>query len=244
MSKREVVYLEQKDILDIVFALIIGNGIIKIPVIMQKLTNSFILTEFISIVLLFTTILFSILYWLEAREFIRTENEISKNTEVKFDLDIFESRKLMLGSFLLVIFSGIMIEYSNFKSFKLYLIFNFMFWISDYFGTILHKRNNNNNIEYFRIECKNLELSSWFLCHFSSMFFNVYGIINSLVYLVLIVISHYFELSKYEILIMSIFLLIFILFRHFYWRISIYSSAEKGIYEKLKIARRSGKLCL
>jgi hypothetical protein len=236
--RAELLHLEQKDILDIVFAIIIGNGVIKIPNIISAAFKVNLYENLITLILLLTTILFSILYWIETREFIREENLIAKNTNVKFHINIYASRVFVLSSFFLVIFSGVMIEFAEFNHFNTFLIVNMLFWLSDFGGTILLKRNNKRYCLYFRDDCNNLKLSSWFLAHFDTNFFNLYGILNFLFYLLVYIANRFFHNQKFVQLNIALILIFFVFFRHFCWRIYLYNQNQKKIMKFLYKSRK------
>ena len=236
--KREGIHIEYNDLINIVFAIIISNAIIKLPLLFQLYFTLFQTEDIISISLLFSTIIFSVLYWIETREFIRNENLLAQEKGMKIKSDIYASRFFMLGSLLLVIFSVVMIEFSNFKSFNKYIIINFLFWISDYFGTLQLKRSYHVNISFFNNHCRNYKLSSWFIAHFDTLFFNIYGLLNSLFYFSIFILSYIVDYTILIKLLISILLLVFVIFRHFYWRITMYRKHQIKVLKELKKKRK------
>lgn len=238
MPKDETIELGHLEtLLDVVFGIIIAFPLLDLPVL---ITNSFaepspVNKDIVSIFLLLSSLIFASYYWLEVRHFIRAQREFNKainsvketnNEGVPLSL-----APLFVGSLLMMILGAGILQFSKYSAFKTFLIFNLTFWIADLGGTLILKSEYKKFKGSFDKKSSAFrEQHIWFTGHFISNFFLVYGLVNVSVYTSLFIVDQFIYASLISRLLISIFILGFVLFRHFYWRSTYYSN---WIREKL-----------
>ena len=134
----------------------------------------------------------------------------------------------------MIIFCASMFEFSRYDYFMIYLYTNVFYWISDFFGTLLMREKYKKHIEYFVQKCNNPNVIACYFGHFVLNFFLFYGIVNAVVYFLLIIIYSYIIRFSINITFYySLFIFAYTLFRHIIWRILIYNNYMKNKIDKL-----------
>lgn len=175
-------------LLDVVFGVIIGLSLLKLPEAIGNVVSDPNPTEWNRVLLLFTGLLFGAFYWLESRHFILKQHIFNREIQ-RIDTQNRDGVPLPLASFLLGIlglmgFASAQLAFADQGDFLKFSYAAGMFWCFDLLGTYLLKREYKK--ERMLLDLTDDQVSEgerWFLGHIVSPFFYFYGAGNLLIFL-------------------------------------------------------------
>lgn len=214
-------------LLDVVFGVIIAVPLTKLPVFVRDALISPDNGIATTIFLLASAIVFSAFYWLEVRHFLEEQKRFNtalgdigpgSSDGVPIPLALF-----LLGSLAMMALAAGCLSFAEEGYFRSFIIANLLFWIADLFGTLSLKRTYRPYRSTIAVlQHRHPDVYNWFGGHITSQYYILYGALNTMLFIIYLVLDivHDGSLSIRVIMAMSLFAVT--LFRHLLWRSKLY----------------------
>jgi hypothetical protein len=236
MPRRGLSIEHTKAFLDVVLGVVIALPLAALPSIVIKVISAYEQGRLIALLMLIPALIFSAFYWLEARRFI--EDEMRCKNALKAVLEkspehakLITEHKLMTetltlerfgGSVIVISLVAAILKFAEEGLFRPFVVANLIFWMLDFLNNIIGNRKKRwwgKFVDSFPPAMN--EERGWYRAHYQSYNFFDYSIVNAFFFLALLQLDYVVNRSHSYRVGASIFILIFTIIRHLFWRVHI-----------------------
>jgi hypothetical protein len=180
-------------LVNVIFGVLIAILLFRVPEEILIVSKSFSVEGFTTITMLISSLLFCFFYWLGMQEFLTSQNKFNKAIGETEDSEISLMQTAnFFGGIVMIILIAAILQYSNYATFKAFLITNMLFWVFDFMGSSFvraHNRKYSTKIQDIKEEFP--KEYKWFRTQIISKYPYVYAIANSAFFFIALVLYVY-----------------------------------------------------